>query len=304
MSDLELAPEYVLQPHAVSRAIYRLSATARKIIAMGMALLPADLSSRKAKFSYNDFCQSLGLNRGGNSYAIFEQSVDECMGCIITLDTGKGWKKFTWIQMAEFNTEKGILTVEFSEGLADYLIELKKMYARIQLQDLGKLQSLYALRIYEMAKSYESLAGKQGNHDDCWYFDRGIDDLRLIMGIKDDQYKRTGDLKVNVIEKPVKEINEAHIGLVLSPEYIRKGKFLVGVRFNCQRDVKQAKASRRSAKAAADKSATGTAAPSAAEGKKALEEKENEHLKLLYPDDYEKLYAEEYAKPRKGFETE
>lgn len=35
-----------------------------------------------------------------------------------------------------------------------------------------------------------------------------------------------------------------------------------------------------------------------------LEEKELEHLKKLYPDEYTVLYAEEYAQPRNAFFTD
>jgi plasmid replication initiation protein len=51
----------------------------------------------------------------------------------------------------------------FSEHLAAFLAELKVAYTKIPLKEIGKLQSKYAIRLYEMAKSYESMVSKYGN---------------------------------------------------------------------------------------------------------------------------------------------
>jgi plasmid replication initiation protein len=173
---------------------------------MGMAIIPPDLSNRIAQFSFYEFCQAIGYEKGGESQRIFMAALDECVGCVITIDTPTEIRKFTWIQFAIFHKETGIVNIEFSKGLTDYLIELKKMYARIDLIDLGKLQSLYALRIFEMAKSYESLAGKNGNKGKSWFFERSIEELRKIFGIEAEKYKLTRDFRIFVIEKPCEEI--------------------------------------------------------------------------------------------------
>lgn len=298
MDTQEAMPEYVLQPHAISRAMYRLSATARKIIAVGMAIIPPDLSSRIAVFSFNDFCQALGLERSGERYALIQDAILECIRADITIDTSKKWKTFTWVQCAEIDKETNLITIEFSAGLVEYLLELKKMYARIELRDLGKLQSLYAIRLYEMAKSYESLAGKNGNREKCWFFERSIAELRKILGVEDGIYPMTADFRRYVIEGPVKEINEAGLGLAVVLEYIKKGRTLAAVRFSCQKDVRLVKGRR---KKSAEALSVSESDPREAQTR---EEKEQEHLKKRYPDEYVRLVEEERGKPRQGFHTD
>jgi hypothetical protein len=173
--------KYVLQPHAISRAMYRLSITARKVIAVGMAQLSPDLSCRIAEFSATEFFEALDLRDGGTQYQLLQNAVRECMGCTITLETPNGWEMFTWITHAVYNKKTGKIILEFSKSLTDYIIELRKMYARIDLVDIGKLQSFYAYRYFELAKSYESLTGKEGNKKGQWYFTRTIPELRQIL---------------------------------------------------------------------------------------------------------------------------
>jgi plasmid replication initiation protein len=163
------------------------------------------------------------------------------MQCLISVETEpdengkKKWEAFTWFTMAKFDevTEQAYMT--FSSELAEFLTVLKWMYARIDLKDLGELQSRYAVHLFEMAMSYKSLAGKKGNRGETWYFERGFpDEIRKVMGVAENAYKDNHLLKQYVIEGPVREINEAGIGLKITPTTIKKGRRIVAVRFYCK----------------------------------------------------------------------
>ena len=218
--------------------------------------------------------------KGGNSYKIFVAAVDECMGNVITIETPTGWEKFTWFSKAKFDKKSGQITMIFSDELATHLLDIKKMYAKINLTDLGKLSSRYALRIFEIAISYASLAGKNGNAPNCWYFEREIPELRKLFAVDQEKYKLTKDFRKNVIDLPIKEINAANIGIVIETEYKRMGKFLHSVCFHCK------KISRIQA-----------GIPPIHEDQETLEEKELEKLKKLYPTEYAELFNEEMKQP-------
>jgi plasmid replication initiation protein len=70
--------------------------------------------------------------------------------------------------MAEFDEATSKATMKFSLELAEVLAELKWVYSKISLQDFGRLQSRYAIRLYEIALSFAYLKGKQGNRDGVW----------------------------------------------------------------------------------------------------------------------------------------
>jgi plasmid replication initiation protein len=262
---------------------------------MAMALLPPDLSSLTASFTFQEFCKALGMSKGGETYKIFKAAVDECMQCIITVETEpdeqgkKAWKKFTWFTVSTFDEKTAQATMTFSDKLADFLKALKWMYSKLSLPDFGSLQSRYALKLFEMAMSYQSLKGKQGNVERHWYFERPIAELRMIMGVPPKAYKETHLFKRYVIEKPVKEINEAGIGLEITPEGVKQGRRLAAIRFDCKPAPRAVRGKRRGTEA--------VPLPEANPKTEQLrEEKELEHLKELYPAEFAELYEAELAK--------
>ena len=293
---LGVTPRYVIQHNAVSRSAHGLSATAKKLTAMAMSLLPADLSSLTAAFTFTEFCKAMGMAEGGETYKIFKSAVDECMQCIITLETepdekGKRfWEKFTWFTVSTFNEKTGQATMKFSDELAGFLMALKWMYSKIDLKDIGELQSRYAIRLFEMAMSYRSLQGKKGNNAQSWYFERPIPELRMIMGVPEKAYKETRDFRQKVIENPIKEINKAGIGVEITPETIKQGRKLVAIRFDCKKAPRTARGKR-----AGEKEAVPLPEPNP-KTEDLLEEKELEHLKELYPVEFADLYETELAK--------
>jgi hypothetical protein len=293
--NLGVTPRFILQHNAVSRSAHNFSATAKKLTAMAMALLPADLSSLTASFTFTDFCKALGYEKGGESYRIFNEAVKECMESVIKVETppdrkGKtSWVMHHWFQLAKFDKDSGVCTMIFDQKLADFLKELKRVYAKINLQEMGKLQSCYALRYFEIAKSYESLAGKDGNRHGAWYFERTIPELRQLLAVQPDAYPVTNDFKKKVVEAPVKELNGAGVGVEIQTEGIKQGRNLKGIRFNCVKTARTTAAKRGRRK----KSETSPPVDLPAPNPKTADnrgEKELEHLQELYPDEFAALY--------------
>ena len=284
---LGVTPRYVLQHNAISRSAHNFSATAKKLTAMAMALLPPDLSGLSAAFTFGDFCTALGIPKGGETFSLFKNAVKECMESVIEVEGPpnkkgkKPWVMFHWFQLAEFNPDNGVCTMTFDKKLAEFLKELKKLYSKINLSDLGRLQSRYALRIFEMAMSYASLQGKDGNEDQTWYMERTIPEIRKLFGIKPDEYQENYVFRRKVIEGPIKEINESGIGVEIKTEGIKKGRSLTGFRFDCKKISKTTKKKR------GNKALPLPDDPRQDPDSKAV--KEEEHLKELYPEEFTEL---------------
>ena len=300
---LGVTPRYILQHNAISRSIHSLSATAKKLTAMAMALLPPDLSSLTASFTFTEFCNALGYTKSGESFRLFKAAVDECVDNkirieIISPKTGKKvWESYTWFTYSRIEEETGVCKMSFSPNLASALLEIKRVYAKINLLDIGRLQSMYAIRLFELAKSYESLAGKDGNKQGAWYVEYPVTEFKQLFDLSDDVYKETRRFRQFVIERPVKEINSAGIGVEIKTEGVKQGRRLHALRLNCKQTLRTPKAKR-----GRPKKEGGTPAPQLelADSSARLEtrqEKEDEHLKELYPEEFEALYAAELSKP-------
>jgi plasmid replication initiation protein len=200
----------------------------------------------------------------------------------------KIWKEFTWFAVATFDEATGQATMKFSGELAEFLMALKWVYSKISLSDLGQLQSRYAIKLLEMALSYRSLAGKKGNRDGSWYFERGFpEEFRHIMGVGKDAYKDNHLLKQKVIDKPLKEINRAGFGLSIKPTTVKQGRRIVAVRFECAQAGRAAERK---------KHKSWEAAPLPPDGEALREEKELERLRERHPDEFAEIYQIELAR--------
>jgi plasmid replication initiation protein len=294
---LGVMPRYVLQHNAISRSAHNFSATAKKLTAMAMALLPTDLSSLSVAFTFPEFCDALDVPTGGKSFSLFKEAVIECMESKIEIEKppdkkGKtNWVIHHWFQLAEFNKYTGICTMIFDQKLAVFLKEFKWLYSRINLNDMGKLKSRYALRIYEIAISYSSLQGKNGNDSQAWYFERNLEELRKLFGIAPGEYPENWEFRRRVIEDPVREINDAGIGVQIRPQSIKKGRVIMGFRFECESAAKTAKKKR--VKQGEPPAKLPEPNPRTAGDRL---EKEKERLKERYPEEFAAFYEEGKAK--------
>jgi hypothetical protein len=230
-----------LEIEYISRSIYSVSIHARRLIAMASALLPEKEGDYKVSFNVRDLIGSLGITWGGEQKKYLRAAVEEALGATIKINMPNGdWVGYTWFtecRLTNFRLEVewgwGTIHMEFNPKLGEALKKLKG-FATLNLMDLGKLQSRYAIRFYEIALSYAGFAGKDGNRRGEWYFDMTLQDIRIRFDISPNKYKLTKDFRVYIIDNSIEEINNARIGLWIEPEYQRSGRYLAGVRFKCR----------------------------------------------------------------------
>jgi plasmid replication initiation protein len=238
-------PEVVKQANEISRAMYDLGPYARKLVAVAMSLMSPEEGKYTVSFKATEFLDAIGLEyrkQGTKTKDRIKAAVRECLNSHIEIERDNGdWEGYTWfteskLQNFKFEWDWGWdkITMTFNPKLGDIIKAFKIGYSKINLVDLGKLQSRYAIRFYEMAISLAGFAGQDGNRRGEWYFEMSLDDIRSRFMLEKKRYKVTKDFRVNVIDKPIEEINSSGIGLRITPEYIRKGKRLIGARFNCR----------------------------------------------------------------------
>jgi plasmid replication initiation protein len=238
----------------------------------------------------------MNMPLGGKTYKVFKAAVNECMKCVITVETEpdekgrKKWKQFTWFSETEFDEVTGKAVMTFSKKLADHLRALKWVYTKINLKDVGGLQSRYAIRIFEIIMSTAFLKGRQGNLNGQWYFQASVSDFRFILGVPADAYKQTHIMRRYVFDNPIKEINEAGIGIKLSYEGIKQGKNIVAIRITAEFTARKAQIK---GKGMEETLALSTITLKTEDQRS---EKELEHLKELYPEEFAALYKEAMSK--------
>lgn len=160
---------------------------------------PEDSVFQEYTFELSDFYKLCGLQK---------ESYTELKAILIGLKQKTWWVEtapdvestVSWFNKVRTNKKSGTVTVRFDDDMMPYLLELTKSnqyYTHYQLKYVLPMKSQYAIRLYELLKSYQ-----RNNYE--WFFE--IDTLRKQLNCE--QYTDFYDLRRRVIEPAVAEINE------------------------------------------------------------------------------------------------
>ena len=134
-------------------------------------------------------------------------------------DPQKNTSRF--VQRATYNEGKGFVEVMFSNDIIPLITRLSKEYTEYELIQIRNLNSVYALRVFEMLMQWKIL-GKTPLVT--------VEDLRSRLGIAGHQYKLMSNFKKRVLDLAINEINE-HTDITASYKQHKQGKAITGFTF-------------------------------------------------------------------------
>ena len=134
-------------------------------------------------------------------------------------DPQKNTSRF--VQRATYNEGKGFVEVMFGNDIIPLITRLSKEYTEYELIQIRNLNSVYALRVFEMLMQWKIL-GKTPLVT--------VEDLRSRLGIAGHQYKLMSNFKKRVLDLAINEINE-HADITASYKQHKQGKAITGFTF-------------------------------------------------------------------------
>lgn len=286
--------ENCLQPNQISQGLYRCSPMAKKILAYVIADLNivkwnnSSHETYEAIFKTSDFAKSLGFQRTGTKQKeLIKQALIELQQSYIAIDTGDKFETFSWVTHSIYADKEHKIAVEINHHLGQALMEYKKGYTAIQLLELGKLQSFYAIRFYELALSFSGFAGQRQNQRNSWYFEYSVEQIRQLFQIKDNEYSgRMTNFITKVIKNPLEEVGQK-TNLRIDFEKIKDGKNVIGFKFLCSKKT-QLKIAKSDTKEIKNEKTEINA-----------EREQTENEIAFYKENYPELWAEKYDLVRK-----
>lgn len=128
-------------------------------------------------------------------------------------------RKFRWVQAIEYVQDAGVVRVQFSSPILPYLAELTERFTVYPIEDVSRLTSVHAIRLYELLVQWKGTGQREVELD--W--------LRRAFMIED-AYKSISDLKKYVIDIAVRQINE-HTPLQVGWTQRKTGRRVTHLRF-------------------------------------------------------------------------
>lgn len=138
-------------------------------------------------------------------------------------NTGKRKRKVImtrWVQTVAYIDGEGRVELRFSKDILPYLTDLKERFTRYHLANVIKLDSTYAIRLYELLAQWRSAGTRE----------MSIDWLREIFELTD-AYPAIKDFKRWVIEPAVAQIN-AHSDLKVTWTQRKTGRRVTHLTFH------------------------------------------------------------------------
>jgi DNA-directed RNA polymerase subunit RPC12/RpoP len=174
----------------------KLNPTESKIYALLISMIhPDDKDFKKYRFKITELSDFLGIDRK-HAYEDLPKVSESLMKKVCKIEEETGFLQVALLSSARYHIGEGLLDLEFSPELKPYLLELRERYVKHHLSFIIILNSSYSMRIYELLKQYEKIGRRRIK----------IEDLREMLGVKPDEYKRYNDFKKRILEPVKKEI--------------------------------------------------------------------------------------------------
>lgn len=205
----------------IQKSRFDLSTQEQKIILYLMSKIrPTDTELHEYEFSIVEFCKVCGIDyANGKNYGNIKKTIKSLndKSIWVKLEDG-GETTMRWIERPYINKNSGVIKIKLDELMKPYLLQLQERFTQYELIYTLPMKSQYAIRFYELLKSYE------------WKktADFEIEELKRMLNAE--HYTRFYDFKKKVLEIAMKEIAD-YTDLDVEYTLKKKGKQFTNISF-------------------------------------------------------------------------
>lgn len=212
--------QLVVKSNDLNEAHYRLTTAEQRIILMMVSMIqPGDDDFHIYRIKISDFLELLGI-KNQQMYTEVKKITKGLIEKVLTIKKPKSELQLSWFSSAEYFDGEGYVELCFDPKLKPYLLGLKECFVKYNLRNVIKLKSSYAIRIYELLKQYEKIGRRTFE----------VDELKLILGIKPDEYDLYKHFKSRVLSAAKREL-EAITDISFEINEIKTGRKVTSIEF-------------------------------------------------------------------------
>jgi plasmid replication initiation protein len=219
--------ELIIQHNKLVESRYRLSLQEKRVVLWIISQIkPDDDDFTKHTISIRDFQKITGVS-GNNMHKEIAKITMSLIQRGLSIRDLKNdtLLQVSWLNSAYYHYQEGLVELKIAQELKPYLLQLKEQFTVVSLPDVMGLQSMYAVRMFELLKQYQSLGVREIN----------LIDLRECCGISLSHYKKFSHLKEKVLEAAKREINEK-TDIFISYEAVKTARKITSIRFSIKKN--------------------------------------------------------------------
>lgn len=236
--------DLVKKSNSLNEAHYSLTVAEYRILHMAFSTLAeCDVNPeffRNVRFTIRarDYMELYGVDRA-TAYQALREASERLFNRYFTYDelVDKNLMlyeriKSRWVTKIGYQDSQAYITFFLSDDVLSMVGNLKEQYTYLNLYKLANLTSIYAIRVYEMLMQWRKTKVVPVIE---------LDELRVRLGIADNEYPRMYDFKNRVLDMAINQINE-FTDITASYEQIKDGRKITGFKFSYKDKVKAPKA--------------------------------------------------------------
>ena len=215
--------DLVVKSNRLVEASYRLGLNEQRIILYSICRCREEekglFPDMPVTITANAFARQFPNIGNGNVYQQLKDAMDALYDRSVTIhDTDPTTElprvtKTRWISTASYIDGAGHIQVIFTPEVIKYITRLETEFTSYQLEKVGNMTSVYAVRIYELLAQHRDIGNRTLNM--MW--------LREVLHIPLDEYKLTTNFIRKVIEVAVNQINK-HSDLTVSYKPVKTSR--------------------------------------------------------------------------------
>lgn len=138
-----------------------------------------------------------------------------------------------WVDTIAYIDNKAVIEVIFTTKVVAFISELERRFTSYEISQVASIKNRYAIRLYESLIQYRN-TGK---------LNISLKELRLRLGVADDEYYQMSMFKKRVLDLAVSQINE-HTDISVNYEQVKTGRQIAGFKFSFKQKASKATAHR------------------------------------------------------------
>ena len=217
--------EIVNKDYQLINARYKLSSNQMKIILKVIALInnkeDSDFLIYQIPLSFFSFLTD------NNNHQRIRQECKILRAKELSIEVDGVWIETGWFSGFRFDTKTQVIEASIDPFLKPYLLQLKSKFKYYELKYLMKMDSEYAMRIYELCKQYELIKKREFE----------LTELHELMQVPVSYISKFKDFRVKVLDIAVREINK-HSDLKISYEAKKRGRAVFWIEFTIEKNEK------------------------------------------------------------------
>lgn len=229
MSQQQEVGRPVYKSNALVEASYRLTPAEQRIMLSCIAQVRRDRPITD-EVLYSVSVADYAALTGTESHSVYKELADAALRLkrrevwITERPNGNGSREETlvtgWVQSIRYRKAEGRVELRFNKDMLPYLTQLTEQFTRLALGDIAKLNSSYAIRLYELLCQWRDVGHREVS----------VEWLRETF-LLESKYPAIKDFKKRVIQPAVEQINE-HTSLWVTWDQRKTGRRVSHLVFN------------------------------------------------------------------------